>query len=150
MGTLVNKGHTNGMFKSKISMKNQLNKHTENFLRLSVLERMRQLEKKDPDIDLIQRESEYLEMIDELILYANSAPHGQVEIVFMNKDFTSKAPIEKKLLHSRYKVSAFNVKDPESYNTLMRTVILIDPKWSCDFDVYHCQYGYGDSHLKKK
>ena len=41
------------------------------------------------------------------------------------------------------------MKDPESKKVLFKTVIIIDPKWSNDFDIYQCQYGYDDSYLKK-
>lgn len=131
-------------------MKNKLNSFTTNLLRLTVLERVHQLEKKDPGINVLKKQLELLNTIDEVILYANSAPHGQVEIVITDKNFKDKTTVQRILENSVCRISSFNLADPESKNTLMRTVIILNPKWSTNFNIYHCQYGFDDSHLVKK
>ena len=131
-------------------MRNKLNNASENLFRLAVLERIGQLEQKEKTSNILKKQREHLDVIDEVILYANSAPHGQIELVVTDKNFKDSESVERLLINSVYKISSFNVGDPESKKTLMRTVIILDPKWSNDFEIYHCQYGFDDSYLKKK
>ena len=50
---------------------------------------------------------------------------------------------------SAVSLDSYNLADPESKKTLFRTVIILDPEWSDDFDVYQCQLGYPDNLLRK-
>jgi hypothetical protein len=132
-------------------MKNRLRKETENLIRLNVLERMKQLEEKGQTKNILQKQLEMEDTMNMVLNYANNhASSGIVEIVFTDKKFKSDTSISRILLNSIHKISGFNVYDPESRNTLFRTVIVIDPLWSDDIAVFESEYGMPDKFLRPK
>ena len=137
-------------FKITIKMRNnQLNSFTKNSLRLSVNERIHQLEKKTDNLNVIQKQLELSEMIEELIDYANTAPHGLVEVIFTDKVLPQSAGADEIILASDGIISGFNVSNPESKRSLMRTVIVVDPSWSADFVIYKGNYNLPTNMLRK-
>jgi hypothetical protein len=127
----------------------RLNATAANTIRLMVLERVSQLESVTENLNVISKQRELLAVADEIILRANNAPKGLVEVVFTDKKPKKEWPIERILLNSTVRVTAMNVDDPEEFHSLYRTIIVVDPQWSDNFDVYQSQYGLPVSHLKR-
>ena len=129
-------------------MRNKLSKFTENLIRLAALERVHQLEEIYDNLNVIDKQVELEEFADEIILRANKAPNGQIEVVFTNKQTVKGTKPETILLNSIGKVSGFNISNPGEYKSLFRTVIVVDPKWSSDLKVFQSEYGLPTSCLK--
>jgi hypothetical protein len=129
-------------------MRNKLSNLTENLIRLAALERVQQLEKKSDNLNVIDKSLELTRLADEIILRANKAPLGLVEVVFTKKQSAKKQSVEEILLHSDCRISGFNTSDPDNVSSLFRTVIIVDPKWSTDIKVYGCEYGLPTSFLR--
>ena len=128
-------------------MRNKLSKFTENLIRLAALERVHQLEEISDNINVIDKQIEFTEIADEIILRANKAPQGKVEIVFPNKRVKKEAKIEDILLNSDG-ISGYNVNNTTKIHSLFRTVIVVDHMWTSNLQVYQCEYGLDDSYLK--
>ena len=128
-------------------MRRKLSKQTENLIRLAALERVRQLEETSENLNVIDKQIELTEVADQIILRANKAPAGLVEVVFTNNNSRRKARIEDLLLTGD-KICGFNIGDPTSIHSLFRTVIVVDKIWSDNLEVYQSEYGLADSYLK--
>lgn len=129
-------------------MRKKLNSFGENLLRLAFVERLRQLEKKEDNPNIIKKQLELDQIADELVMTINHCPKGLIEIVFTDKKFSSDTHVSRILLNSMAKVSSFNITDPEQESILFRTVIVIDPMWSDKFKIYQSEYGLPDGMLK--
>lgn len=129
-------------------MRNKLSTFTENLIRLAALERVHQLEEISDNINVIDKQIEFTEIADQIILRANKAPRGLVEVIFSNKRTKRDAEIENILLNSEGTISGFNVGNPASVHSLFRTVIVVDHMWSPNLEVYQSEYGLDDSYLK--
>jgi hypothetical protein len=129
-------------------MREGINKFTQNLLRQAALERVRQLEKLSENINVIKKQLDILDTVDELILFANTSSEGMVEFVITDKVFKEPTPV-RILENSVCRISAFNINDPESKKVMMRTIIVIDPLWSNNFIIYKGQYGLPDSTLRE-
>ena len=130
-------------------MRNTLNKFTQNTIRLAALERVSQLERLTPDMHIIEKQVDLGEVASQIIIRANSLPGGEVTVVFTDKKFDNDTPIERILLNSMTKISGFNVRDPESLKSPYRSMIIVDPEWSDNFEIYGSQYGLPLSFLQK-
>ena len=128
-------------------MRNKLSKFTENLIRLAALERVHQLEEISDNINVIDKQIEFTEIADEIILRANKAPKGLIEVVFSNGRNKREAKIEDILLNSESKISGFNVSNPTEIRSMFRTVIIVDHMWSSNLEVYQSEYGLDDSYL---
>ena len=125
-------------------MKHKLRASTENLLRLAASERVRQLEKQDHNLNVVVKQLELLETVNEIILMANNSPKGLVEIVFTEKsnpEFSN----EEVIRNSVESISSFNTADMDT--RLYRTVIIVDPLWSNDLKVLQAPYGSDNSYL---
>ena len=129
-------------------MREGINKFTQNLLRQAALERVRQLEKLSENLNVIKKQLDILDTVDELILFANTSSEGMIEFVVTDKVFKEPTPA-RVLENSVCRISAFNISDPESKKVMMRTIIVIDPLWSNNFTIYKGQYGLPDSMLKE-
>ena len=128
-------------------MRNKLSNFTQNLIRLAALERVHQLEETSDSLNVIDKQLELTELADEIILRANKAPSGLVEVIFPTIQTKKETKIEKILLNST-KISGFNVSKPEDLNSIFRTVIVVDKLWSSDLRVLQSEYGLPNSYLK--
>ena len=128
-------------------MRNKLSKFTENLIRLAALERVRQLEEISDNINVIDKQIEFTELADEIILRANKAPKGLIEVVFSSGKNKRDAKIENILLNSEGKISGFNVNNITTVHSMFRTVIVVDHMWSSNLEIYQSEYGLDDSYL---
>ena len=82
----------------------------------------------------------------DIIYLARTSVKGQVEFVFASADYPKNTEPEKIMDESLMKISTFNTINRKGI--MMRTVIIIDPLWSDNYQAYQCQYGYSDLHLQ--
>jgi len=135
--------------KLNYEMTNKLNSFTENTIRLVVLERIQQLEQLSSSVNVIKKQTELNQLANELIIRANTALPGLVEIVFTNREVSEEITLEEILLNSLCKISGFNVQNPKDLNSPFRTIIIVDPTWSTNFKLYGGQYGAPIFHMKE-
>lgn len=125
-----------------------IKKEAANLLRHVALERISQLEEKSDNLNIVKKQNECLDLIDEVIFHANQAANGLVEIVVTDKQFSKDAPVEKILSNAIYTIGTFNVERPDLKGILMRTIIVIDPLWRSDkLQMFRCSLGLPTSML---
>lgn len=129
-------------------MRDKLNKFTENLIRLAALERAHQLEEMSHDISVLEKQEDLLQLADEIILRANKAPQGLVEIVFTDKRVRDGMKPDEIMRNLVCKISGFNVADPESIKSPFRTVIVVDSRWSDNLRVFQSELGLPNKFLK--
>jgi hypothetical protein len=119
----------------------------QNTLMLIANEHVRQLEHINPKMSVVRKQQELRQIMAEVILLAKTAPKGQIEIIFAGKDYGKKTRPVQIMDEALQKFVFFNTV--ERKGVMMRTVIVIDPLWSDNFKVFHCQYGFSDLNLKE-
>lgn len=129
-------------------MRNGLNSFTENLIRLTALERVHQLGETSDNENLLDKQLEITELVDQIILRANKAPAGIVEVVFGGRKTRKDADIETLLQTTICKISGPNVFDFTALKSPFRTVIVVDHMWSPNLKVYQSEYGLADSYLR--
>lgn len=131
-------------------MRNYLSNEMENTLRLMASERVLQLEKFTDNINVIDKQLSIKKTMTDIIMRANSAPNGLVEVIFLGRKLKKESPVERILLHSKITVSGFNIQDPEEATSLFRTLIVVDPTWDTDkIEVYGTEYGLPIKFMKR-
>ena len=129
-------------------MRSKLRNSTENVIRLAALERTQQLERISDNENVIDKQLDIMRIANEIILRANKAPKGVIEVVFLKESAKREERPEKLMLMSDYKVATFNVEEPSKIHSLFRTVIVVDKMWSDNIRVFQSEYGLNDSYLK--
>jgi len=129
-------------------MRSKLRNSTENVIRLAALERTQQLERISDNENVIDKQLDIMRIANEIILRANKAPKGVIEVVFLKESAKREERPEKLMLMSDYKVVTFNVEEPSKIHSLFRTVIVVDKMWSDNIRVFQSEYGLSDSYLK--
>jgi len=131
-------------------MRNYLSNEMENTLRLMASERVLQLEGLTDNINVVDKQLSIKKTINEVIMRANSAPNGLVEVLFLGRKLKKEASISRVLLHSKVTVSGFNVQNAEEASSLFRTLIVVDPTWDVDkLEVYGAEYGLPIKFMKR-
>lgn len=129
-------------------MRSKLRNSTENLIRLAALERTQQLERISDNENVLDKQLDLMKTVNEIILRANKAPKGIVEIVFLKESAKREERPEKLLLSADNRISSFNVEKPSNVHSLFRTVIVVDKMWSSNIRVFQSEAGLPDSYLK--
>lgn len=119
-----------------------------NTLMLIANEHVRQLEKQDPRLNVIRKQVEMRERMEEIIYLARTAPKGRIDVVFASQDYPPRTQPSKIIDEARQIVSFFNVSPSSRKGVMMRTVFVINVMWSDHIKAYQVQYGFSDLNLK--
>jgi len=127
---------------------NKINPFATNILKMLRQEMMIQLvEKGDPELDILNKQLQLKETIDDVINIAKNSPNGEVSVVFLNPGTTKRMTALELLRHNKIKVTFFNTTQLEGY--LTKTIIFVPFDWSNKFRIFRCSLNLTDEYLKE-